>query len=84
MFHQTETDTMGAIKTETAETTSRPTLIRLDRVKARTCLSRSTIYAYIREGRFPEPIALSDRCVAWIEGEIDAWIAERIASRRGA
>ncbi|MBS7540437.1 AlpA family phage regulatory protein [Ancylobacter lacus] len=38
----------------------------------------------MREGRFPEPIALSDRCVAWIESEIDAWIAERIAGRRSA
>ena len=75
---------MSAIKTETTATTARATLIRLEQVKARTCLSRSTIYAYMREGRFPEPIALSDRCVAWIESEIDAWIAERIASRRNA
>ncbi len=75
---------MGANKTEDGRDHEPPTLIRLDRVKARTCLSRSTIYAYMREGRFPEPLALSDRCVAWIEGEIDAWIAERIANRRGA
>ncbi|TCK30766.1 AlpA family transcriptional regulator [Ancylobacter aquaticus] len=75
---------MSAIKTETTATTGRAILIRLDQVKARTCLSRSTIYAYMREGRFPEPIALSDRRVAWIEGEIDAWIAGRIASHRSA
>ncbi len=31
----------------------RPSLIRLEAVKARTCLSRSTIYAYMRDGRFP-------------------------------
>lgn len=62
----------------------RPALIRLEAVKARTCLSRSTIYAYMREGRFPQPIAISERCVAWVEAEVDAWIAERIAtSRRG-
>ncbi len=68
----------------THQNDTRATLIRLDQVKARTCLSRSTIYAYMREGRFPEPIAISDRCVAWIEGEVDAWIAERIATRRTA
>ena len=68
----------------THQNDTRTTLIRLDQVKARTCLSRSTIYAYMREGRFPQPIAISDRCVAWIEGEVDAWIAERIAIRRTA
>lgn len=57
-------------------------LIRLDQVKARTGLSRSTLYAYINEGRFPRPVTISDRCVAWVESEIDTWIAERIASRR--
>jgi len=56
-------------------------LIRLDQVKARTGLSRSTLYAYINEGRFSRPVTISDRCVAWVESEIDAWIAERIASR---
>lgn len=59
-------------------------LIRLDQVKARTGLSRSTLYAYIREGRFPSPVTISTRCVAWVESEIDAWVAERIASRRQA
>ncbi len=56
--------------------------IRLEQVKARTGLSRSTLYAYIRDGRFPSPVTISDRCVAWVESEIDTWIAERIASRR--
>lgn len=61
---------------------ARTTLIRLERVKARTCLSRSTIYAYMRDGRFPPPVTISERCVAWVESEIEAWIAERIAARR--
>jgi prophage regulatory protein len=59
----------------------RTTLVRLDQVKARTGLSRSTLYAYVRDGRFPPPVAISKRCVAWVEGEIDRWIADRIASR---
>ncbi|WP_333824950.1 helix-turn-helix transcriptional regulator [Pinisolibacter sp.] len=62
----------------------RTTLIRLDRVKARTCLSRSTIYAYMRDGRFPQPVTISERCVAWVEAEVEAWIAERIAARRSS
>jgi len=61
---------------------SRPALIRLDTVMARTGLSRSTLYAYMREGRFPQSVAISERCVAWIESEISDWIADRIATTR--
>jgi prophage regulatory protein len=68
------------MKSEAMQT--RSTFIRLGEVKARTGLSRSTLYAYIRDGRFPAPVSISARCVAWVEGEIDGWIAERIASRR--
>lgn len=58
--------------------------LRLELVKSRTGLSRSTIYAYVREGRFPAPVGISTRCVGWIESEIDDWIAARIATRGAA
>lgn len=60
---------------------TRTSFVRLSEVKARTGLSRSTLYAYVRDGRFPAPVAISKRCVAWVEGEIDHWIADRIAAR---
>ena len=63
---------------------SRESFIRLREVITRTGLSRSTVYAYIHDGRFPRPVSISARCVAWVEGEIDRWIAERIATHRGA
>jgi prophage regulatory protein len=63
-------------------TYSRPTLIRLKQVLARTGMSRSTIYSYMRDGRFPEPVSISTRCVAWIEAEVDRWISDRIATHR--
>lgn len=66
------------------------TLLRLPSVKARTGLSRSTIYLRISQGDFPRPVSLGGRAVggrtavAWIEAEIDAWINERVkASRQG-
>jgi prophage regulatory protein len=62
----------------------RPNFLRLKHVLARTGMSRSTVYAYVREGRFPAPISISTRCVAWIEDDIDAWIAERISNGRRA
>jgi prophage regulatory protein len=61
---------------------SRPTFLRLRQVLSRTGLSRSTLYAYVREGRFPAPVSISERCVAWVEAEIDRWISDRIATRR--
>jgi prophage regulatory protein len=71
---------MGSMEFENKAAKS--SFIRLEQVKARTGLSRSTLYAYIHAGRFPAPVTISDRCVAWVESEIDAWISERIASRR--
>lgn len=56
--------------------------LRLPAVKARTGLSRSTIYLRITQGTFPKPVSLGARAVGWIEAEIDAWLAERIAASR--
>jgi prophage regulatory protein len=35
----------------------------------------------IADGKFPKPITLSDNRVAFLENEIDAWLAERVAER---
>jgi prophage regulatory protein len=53
-------------------------LIRLPEVRQRVPLSRSMIYLLIQRGEFPKPISLGRRSVAWIEAEIDAWVASRI------
>lgn len=58
----------------------REALIRRKQVEARTGLSRSTIYELIQTGRFPRPVPLVGRTVAWTESSIDNWIAERIAA----
>jgi len=59
-------------------------ICRLPVVKARTGLSRSTLYAMMAEGRFPKPIKLGDRAVGWAESEVLAWIESRIAQRDAA
>lgn len=56
-------------------------MIRLPEVKARTGLSRSSIYAFAKAGMFPNPVKLTERCVAWVEADIDKWIADKIAAR---
>ncbi|MFA7276623.1 MAG: AlpA family transcriptional regulator [Pseudobdellovibrionaceae bacterium] len=55
--------------------------LRLADVKERTGLSRSTIYLNISKGTFPRNISLGNRCVAWLESEIDAWMQARITHR---
>ena len=60
------------------------TIIRRKQVEARTGLSRSTIYERIRAGTFPAPVSLGAKAVGWVEGEIDAWLADQIAKSRKA
>ena len=60
-------------------------ILRRKQVEAQTGLSRSTLYDYIRAGRFPPPVRVGDRAVGWIEAEIDAWLAAQVErSRRNA
>lgn len=57
------------------------TILRLPDVKSRTGLSRSTLYAMIAEGRFPQPIKLGLRAVGWADSEIADWLESRKAQR---
>jgi prophage regulatory protein len=58
-------------------------ILRLPAVKARTGLSRSTIYLRISQGSFPSPISLGGaRAVGWIEAEVDEWLNKQIETSR--
>jgi prophage regulatory protein len=56
--------------------------MRLPQVKEMTGLSRSTIYSWITAGRFPAPVRLGPRSVAWLKEEIEAWVHARISESR--
>lgn len=56
-------------------------IIRLKEVIESTGLARSTIYKYMGEGTFPKPVSLGDRCVGWVEGEVQDWVLARIEER---
>ena len=62
---------------------SAATLLRMTQVKARTGLSRSTIYQRIKAGDFPGQVALGPRAVGWLEAEIEQWIATQVERSRG-
>ena len=54
--------------------------LRLSVIKNMTGLSRSTIYMRIAEKRFPKPIKLGERAVAWLESDINTWMEQQIKS----
>jgi prophage regulatory protein len=58
------------------------TVLRLPEVKARTGLSRSTVYLRISEDNFPSPIKLGPRMVGWLEADIEAWLTAQIEKSR--
>ena len=61
------------------------TILRLLAVKARTGLSRSTIYLRVSQGTFPKPVSLGARAVGWVEAEVQEWLQRQIeASRKAA
>jgi prophage regulatory protein len=57
------------------------TILRLPAVKARTGLSRSTIYLRIAQGLFPKPVRLGERARGWPDGEVDSLNAASIAGK---
>lgn len=75
----------GAMSERSTDKRTRPwtRLLRISEVEARTGLSRSTIYEWSADGRFPPPVRLSDRVVRWVEAEVEAWIRERLEKSPG-
>jgi len=64
-------------------------LLRRKQVEQSLGLSRSTIYARLDkksphyDPAFPRPISLGSMSVAWVEAEVQEYIARRIAESRG-
>lgn len=56
-------------------------MIRVEDVSNLTSLGKSTIYKYIKEGTFPKQVSLGERCVAWVESEVQDWILAKIDER---
>lgn len=52
-----------------------PTLLRLPTVLEKFPVSKSAWWAGIKTGRYPAPVRLSARCVAWRSTDIEALIA---------
>lgn len=46
-------------------------------VEAMTGLSGATLHRLRRKGRFPDPIKIGERRIAWPAHEIETWLATR-------
>lgn len=40
-------------------------------------IGRTTLWRWVREGRFPKPIRLGANCIAWRADDINQWINSR-------
>lgn len=47
-----------------------------------TGLCRSLVYQLEAENQFPKRVRLTERAVGWIEGEVQGWLAQRVAGSR--
>jgi prophage regulatory protein len=55
---------------------------RLPQIKARFNVSGSSIWSWVKQGKFPKPIKLSENTTAWNAADIDAWAQSRISASR--
>ncbi len=51
--------------------------IRLGQVLDLTGVSKTTVWRWVREGRFPKPFKLGLNCSAWRLDEVEQWLSSR-------
>jgi prophage regulatory protein len=60
-----------------------PFFLRRRDVERMTGLSRSTMYALIARGAFPQPVPIGPRAVGWVTADVADWARECVARRDG-
>jgi len=56
-------------------------MLRRKQVEYIVGLSRSSIYDMVATGRFPKPIPIGKRAVAWPESQVRAWLTASLIER---
>ena len=74
----------NAVLERVKEPPEQPKFIKLPEVVSICCMSKTSIYAAIRQGRFPKPVKLGNRCAVWVKSEVHGWVDSCIASSREA
>jgi len=57
-------------------------ILKLNDVKQKTGLGRSSIYKCMAENRFPKQLKLGLRGVGWLESDVEQWIADKVQAAR--
>lgn len=57
-------------------------ILKAKEVAERVSISTSQVYRLARDGRFPEPIKITENRSGWLETEVDQWIDECIRRSR--
>ena len=70
--------------TDTRPQVRRDKLLRLPEVENVTGLKKSTIYALMKQGEFPQSVQITPRCVAWVESRVLQFVQDRIAAADAA
>jgi prophage regulatory protein len=58
-----------------------PVLRTLDEVLKRVPYGKPWLYRLVGRGEFPAPVRVGANRVAWVESEVDKWLADKVAER---
>lgn len=61
-----------------------PRLMAPKEAATATTMSRVLLSAMAREGKFPSPVKIGEKRLAYVRTEVEAWIDSRIAERAAA
>lgn len=56
-------------------------LLKRAEVLSRIGFGQSKLFAEVAAGRFPRPVSIGRNRKAWLESEVDTWIAEQASKR---
>ena len=57
-------------------------ILKAKEVAERVSISTSQVYRLARDGRFPQPLKITENRSGWLETEVDQWIDECIRRSR--
>ncbi|WP_186076191.1 helix-turn-helix transcriptional regulator [Burkholderia gladioli] len=58
--------------------------LRIKDVATKIGLGQSTIYRLVAQGDFPKPFEIMPKRNAWLEEDVDAWLAQRAGRTQAA
>jgi predicted DNA-binding transcriptional regulator AlpA len=64
--------------------TTAPAYLTDSQVGDRYCVTRCTVWRWVKAGRLPAPVRLSDRCSRWRIEDLQAFEAKAEAARGAA